>query len=153
VCKLLISGRTEFWRGTTDMQGHGAMKDAQQILRHASIKTTAEIYMQEIQASVRSAINSRTRAIFSQRTSHLRQLENPVSHQRKPNSPKPRPVSRRLAINHAIRSIWSSRTAPSRRYGCINPDDSGATGVTVRRERRWTHAGATPARKLVRSIR
>ena len=29
-------------------------------------------------------------AIFSQRTSDLRQLENPVSHQRKPNSPKPR---------------------------------------------------------------
>jgi integrase len=27
----------------TDMQGHGTMKDAQQILRHASIKTTAEI--------------------------------------------------------------------------------------------------------------
>jgi integrase len=74
----------------TDMQGHGTMKDAQQILRHASIKTTAEIYMQEIQASVRSAINSRTRAIFSQRTSDLTQLENPVSHQRKPSSPKPR---------------------------------------------------------------
>jgi integrase len=74
----------------TDMQGHGTMKDAQQILRHASIKTTAEIYMQEIQASVRSAINSRTRVIFGQRTNELSQLENPVSHQRKPNSPKPR---------------------------------------------------------------
>jgi len=74
----------------TDMQGHGTMKDAQQILRHASIKTTAEIYMQEIQASVRSAINSRTREIFSQRTKELSQLENPVSHQRKPNSFKPR---------------------------------------------------------------
>jgi integrase len=74
----------------TDMQGHGTMKDAQQILRHASIKTTAEIYMQEIQASVRSAINSRTRAIFSQRKNELNQLENPVSHQRKPNSSKPR---------------------------------------------------------------
>src|SRR5271165_4800152 len=74
----------------TDLQGHGTMKDAQQILRHASIKTTAEIYMQEIQASVRSAINSRTREIFSQRTKELRQLENPVSHQRKPSSFKPR---------------------------------------------------------------
>lgn len=74
----------------TDMQGHGTMKDAQQILRHASIKMTAEIYMQEIQASVRSAINSRTRAIFSQRTEELHQLENPVSHQRKPNSLKTR---------------------------------------------------------------
>src|ERR1700686_4987974 len=62
----------------TDLQGHGTMKDAQQILRHASIKTTAEIYMQEIQASVRSAINSRTREIFSQRSEDLRQLENPV---------------------------------------------------------------------------
>ena len=72
----------------TDLQGHGTMKDAQQILRHASIKTTAEIYMQEIQASVRSAINSRTREIFSQRTRELRQLENPVSHPRKPNSLK-----------------------------------------------------------------
>jgi hypothetical protein len=39
----------------TDLQGHGTMKDAQQILRHASIKTTAEIYIQEIQASVCSA--------------------------------------------------------------------------------------------------
>jgi integrase len=62
----------------TDMQGHGTMKDAQQILRHASIKTTAEIYMQEIQASVRSAINSRTRAIFSQRKCDLSRLEKPI---------------------------------------------------------------------------
>jgi integrase len=74
----------------TDMQGHGTMKDAQQILRHASIKTTAEIYMQEIPASVRAAINSRTRVIFKQRSRDLSQLENPVSHQRKPNSFKPR---------------------------------------------------------------
>ena len=62
------------------------MKDAQQILRHASIKTTAEVYMQEIQTCVRSAINSRTREIFGQRKKELSQLENPVSHQRKPNS-------------------------------------------------------------------
>jgi integrase len=74
----------------TDMQGHGTMKDAQQILRHASIRTTAEIYMQEIQASVRSAINSRTRAIFSQRNRDLTQLEKPVFYQRRPNSFKPR---------------------------------------------------------------
>jgi integrase len=74
----------------TDLQEHGTMKDAQQIMRHASIKTTAEIYMQEIQASVRSAINSRTREIFSQNEQELSQLENPVSHQRRPNSLKPR---------------------------------------------------------------
>jgi len=73
----------------TDLQGHGTMKDAQQILRHASIKTTAEIYMQEFQASVRSAINSRTRAIFSQRKCDLRRLENPVFYQQRPNSFKP----------------------------------------------------------------
>jgi hypothetical protein len=45
--------------------------------------------MQEIQASVRSAINSRTREIFSQRTKELHQLESPVSHHRKPSSLKP----------------------------------------------------------------
>ena len=73
----------------TDMQGHGTMKDAQQILRHASIRTTAEIYMQEIQASVRSAINSRTRAIFSRRKGDSTQLENPVFYQRRPTSFKP----------------------------------------------------------------
>ena len=72
----------------TDLQGHGTMKDAQQIMRRASIKTTAEIYMQEIQVSVRSAINSRTRAIFSQRKGDSRRLENPVAHERRPDSSK-----------------------------------------------------------------
>src|SRR5438105_2135926 len=51
----------------TDLQQHGTMKDAQQILRHASIRTTANIYMQPIPASVVSAINSRTKAIFRTR--------------------------------------------------------------------------------------
>jgi integrase len=49
----------------TDLQKHGTMKDAQGALRHASIKTTADVYMQEIPASVRAAINSRTRAILA----------------------------------------------------------------------------------------
>jgi hypothetical protein len=48
----------------TDLQLHGTMKDAQRILRHASIRTTANVYMQPIPASVMSAINSRTRAIL-----------------------------------------------------------------------------------------
>src|SRR5436305_11715514 len=48
----------------TDLQEHGSMKDAQGILRHASIKTTANVYMQQIPASVRAALNSRTRAIL-----------------------------------------------------------------------------------------
>jgi integrase len=49
----------------TDLQKHGTMKDAQGALRHASIKTTADVYMQEILASVRAAINSRTHAILA----------------------------------------------------------------------------------------
>jgi integrase len=52
----------------TDLQQHGSMKDAQRILRHASIRTTANIYMQPIPASVVAAINSRTRAIFRSRS-------------------------------------------------------------------------------------
>jgi integrase len=51
----------------TDMQQHGTMKDAQRILRHASIKTTGNVYMQEIPMSVMAAINSRTRAILASR--------------------------------------------------------------------------------------
>jgi integrase len=49
----------------TDLQKHGTMKDAQGALRHASIKSTADVYMQEIPASVRAAINSRTHAILA----------------------------------------------------------------------------------------
>src|SRR5215510_9047861 len=48
----------------TDLQQHGTMKDAQRILRHASIRTTANVYMQPIPASVMSSINSRTKAIL-----------------------------------------------------------------------------------------
>src|SRR6266849_4965076 len=35
--------------------------------RHASIQTTGNVYMQEIPASVRTALNSRTRAILATR--------------------------------------------------------------------------------------
>src|SRR5437764_1305060 len=56
------------WRTLgTDLQKHGTMKDAQGALRHASIKTTADVYMQEIPESVRAAINSRKWAILSSR--------------------------------------------------------------------------------------
>jgi integrase len=72
----------------TDMQQHGTMKDTQQILRHASIRTTADVYMQEIQASVRAAINSRTTAILSQRSRPAALLTDVVHHQRRPNSAK-----------------------------------------------------------------
>ena len=53
----------------TDLQHHGTMKDAQRILRHASIKTTGNVYMQKIPSNVIAAINSRTRAILAMRKS------------------------------------------------------------------------------------
>jgi integrase len=40
----------------TDLQKHGTMKDAQAIMRHKHIKTTAEVYMDHIPESVRKAI-------------------------------------------------------------------------------------------------
>jgi integrase len=51
----------------TDLQKHGTIKDAQQILRHANIQTTGNVYMQQIPTSVMEAINSRTRAILTTR--------------------------------------------------------------------------------------
>lgn len=51
----------------TDLQKHGTMKDAQAIMRHKHIKTTAEVYMDHIPESVRRAIDSRTDAIFALR--------------------------------------------------------------------------------------
>jgi len=74
----------------TDLQKHGTMKDAQQILRHANIQATGNVYMQQIPTSVMEAINSRTRAILASRKpipggistamgSNGLQLENEVS--------------------------------------------------------------------------
>ena len=51
----------------TDLKKHGTMKDAQAILRHKHIKTTAEVYMDHIPDSVRKAIDARTEAIFKLR--------------------------------------------------------------------------------------
>lgn len=51
----------------TDLQQHGTIKDAQALLRHADIKTTANVYMQQIPESVRAALDSRTRAIFAKK--------------------------------------------------------------------------------------
>jgi integrase len=48
----------------TDMQHHGTLKDTQGILRHASIRTTGDIYVQPIDASVQRAVNSRTTAVL-----------------------------------------------------------------------------------------
>jgi integrase len=51
----------------TDLQEHGTLKDAQGALRHASIKTTGDAYMQAIEASVLDAVNSRTRKVLAGR--------------------------------------------------------------------------------------
>ena len=49
----------------TDMQKHGTLKDAQGALRHASIKTTGDVYVQTIEQSVLQAVNSRTTAVLN----------------------------------------------------------------------------------------
>ena len=48
------------------------MKDAQAILRHKHIKTTAEVYMDHIPESVSRAIDARTEAIFALRNKQRR---------------------------------------------------------------------------------
>jgi integrase len=48
----------------TDMQKHGSLKDTQGILRHASIRTTGDVYVQTIERSVLEAVNSRTAAVL-----------------------------------------------------------------------------------------
>ena len=47
------------------MLQHGTLKDTQGILRHASIRTTGDIYVQAIDASVQQAVNSRTSAVLN----------------------------------------------------------------------------------------
>ena len=49
----------------TNLQHHGTLKDAQGALRHASIKTTGDVYVQTIEASVLNAMNSRTMEILT----------------------------------------------------------------------------------------
>jgi hypothetical protein len=46
------------------MQHHGTLKDTQGMLRHASIKTTGDVYVQTIKQSVLAAVNSRTSAVL-----------------------------------------------------------------------------------------
>jgi hypothetical protein len=49
----------------TDLQKHGSLKDAQRALRHASTKTTGDVYVQTIEDSVLNAMNSRTMGILA----------------------------------------------------------------------------------------
>jgi len=72
----------------TDLQKHGSMKDAQGILRHASIKTTGNVYMLEIPESVRAAINSRTRAVLADKKEEKQQEPVRTSEATHPNAPQ-----------------------------------------------------------------
>jgi integrase len=47
----------------TDPQNHGTLKDAQGALRHASITTTGNVYVQPIDENVFRAVNSRANAL------------------------------------------------------------------------------------------
>ena len=49
----------------TNQQHHGTLKDAQGALRHASIQTTGDVYVQTIEKSELSAMNSRTVEILA----------------------------------------------------------------------------------------
>ena len=61
LCKFQVLRRTV----GTDLQSHGTMKDAQTALRHESVKTTANVYMQPVPQSVTAALNARTKAVFN----------------------------------------------------------------------------------------
>ena len=58
----------------TDLQKHGTLKDAQGALRHASIRTTGDVYVQIIEQSVVAAVNSRTSAVLGDWTAPLGEL-------------------------------------------------------------------------------
>ena len=48
----------------THLQEHGTLKDTQSVLRHASITTTGNVYVQVIEASVMRAVNSHATAVL-----------------------------------------------------------------------------------------
>jgi integrase len=58
----------------TDMQRHGTLKDTQSMLRHASIRTTGDVYVQTIEESVVAAVNSRTSAVLGNWAAPLGEL-------------------------------------------------------------------------------
>jgi hypothetical protein len=46
------------------MQKHETLKDAESMLRHASIQTTGNVYVQTIEQCVLQAVNSRSDAVL-----------------------------------------------------------------------------------------
>ena len=49
----------------THLQNHGTLKDTQGALRHASITTTGNVYVQVVEASVMRAVNSHANAALN----------------------------------------------------------------------------------------
>lgn len=58
----------------TNLQEHGTLKDAQGALRHASITTTGNIYMQIVDANVMRAVNSHAIAVLDGWTPEVESL-------------------------------------------------------------------------------
>jgi integrase len=58
----------------TNLQHHGTLKDAQGALRHASITTTGDIYVQTVDESVARAVSSRTAAVLDGWTAPVERL-------------------------------------------------------------------------------
>ena len=56
------------------MQHHGSLKDTQGMLRHASIKTTGDVYVQTVEQSVLQSVNSRTAAVLEGWTAPVKEL-------------------------------------------------------------------------------
>jgi hypothetical protein len=57
------------------MQQHGTLKDTQGMLRHASIKTTGDVYVQTIEQTVLAPVNSRTSAVLGDWTMPEKSLD------------------------------------------------------------------------------
>jgi integrase len=74
----------------TDLQHHGSLKDAQGALRHASITTTGNVYMQAVDESVFRAVNSRAKAVVEDWVPALEQMGRTG---RQPKAPENRRVN------------------------------------------------------------
>lgn len=48
----------------THLQEHGTLKDTQGVLRHASITTTGNVYVQVVEESVMRAVNSHAESVL-----------------------------------------------------------------------------------------
>jgi integrase len=74
----------------TDMQHHGTLKDTQGALRHASIMTTGDVYMQPLDASVARAVGSRAAAVLDGWTAPVEKLGLKGRHSRGGGAGEPR---------------------------------------------------------------